>query len=276
MNRNARIFCFLALTVAALGGCSSAPPAKQANKAGTALDKIQGKAQVLEEGGGASDTALNAGGSSMYLWQGMHRYRLFLRTATDIVHGQEYVAEGVYAQKAIDDIGDPDQGKNGYPLQASCETVVKTAWSKLAFDEVDADASLVRARVKRYPARPLFLVTRIRPATASDISPVSAEQNKDAAAVGKNVPEVSVAADKQRALLIAGPAVETAPLWEPAGGTVHCKVVIGPDGKVSDLETGEQLCESVPWSEFRYQAPVQGGHPVKVNTEVEVRFEPRK
>jgi len=32
----------------------------------------------------------------------------------------------------------------------------------------------------------------------------------------------------------------------------------------------------VPWSEFRYQPRLQGGHPVQVNTEVEVRFEPRK
>ena len=78
----------------------------------------------------------------MYLWEGTHRYRLFLRTPVEVVHGNEYVAEGVYAQKAIDEIGDPDQGKNGYPLQASCEHVVKTAWSNLAFDAFDADASL--------------------------------------------------------------------------------------------------------------------------------------
>ena len=31
------------------------------------------------------------------------------------------IAEGVYAQKAIDEIGDPDQAKNGYPLQSNCE-----------------------------------------------------------------------------------------------------------------------------------------------------------
>jgi hypothetical protein len=45
----------------------------------------------------------------MYLWEGTHRYRLFLRTAVEVVHGSEYTAEGVYAQKAIDEIGDPDQ-----------------------------------------------------------------------------------------------------------------------------------------------------------------------
>jgi hypothetical protein len=126
----------------------------------------------------------------------------------------------------------------------------------------------VRARVKRYPARPLFLVMKIQPVTA--------EPKKDAAVEEKDVPEVSVAADKQRALLIEGPAVQTAPLWEPAGGTVRCKVVIGPEGKISELETGAQLCETVPWSQFRYQPPVQAGHPVQVRTEVEVRFEPRK
>ena len=70
MNRNARIFCFLVLTLAALGGCSSQPSANESKKAETALDKIQGKAQVLMESGGASDAALNAGGPSVYLWEG--------------------------------------------------------------------------------------------------------------------------------------------------------------------------------------------------------------
>ena len=179
MNRNARIFCFLVLTLAALGGCSSEPSANESKKAGTALDKIQGKAQVLVESGGATDAALNAGGPSVYLWEGTHRYRLFLKTAVEVVHGNEYVAEGVYAQKAIDEIGDPDQGKNGYPLQSSCERVVRMAWSGLAFDAIDADVSVLRARVKRYPARPVFLVTRIRPATSAESSAVSAEPKKE-------------------------------------------------------------------------------------------------
>ncbi|MGA3017434.1 MAG: hypothetical protein ABSF62_09980 [Bryobacteraceae bacterium] len=228
------------------------------------------------ESSGASDAALNAGGPSVYLWEGAHRYRLFLRTAAEVVHGNEYVAEGVDAQKAIDEIGDPDQGKNGYPLPASCERVVRMAWSGLPFDEVDTDASVLRARVQRYPARSVFLVARIRPATSTESGSASAEPKKDAAAEAKNIPEVSVAADKQRASLIEGPTVQTAPLWEPAGGTVRCKVVINPEGKISDLETGAQLCETVPWSQFRYQPPVQGGHPVTVRTEVEVRFDPRK
>ena len=276
MNRNARIFCFLALTLAALGGCSSEPPAKESKKAGTAPDKIQGKAQVLVESSGASDAALNAGGPSVYLWEGAHRYRLFLKTAVEVVHGNEYIAEGVDAQKAIDEIGDPDQGKNGYPLASSCDRVVRMAWSGLAFDAADTDASVLRARVQRYPARSVFLVTKIRPVTSKESSTASAEPKKDAAVEEKNIPEVSVAGDKQRALLIEGPTVQTAPLWEPAGGTVRCKVVINPEGKISELETGAQLCETVPWSQFRYQPPVQGGHPVKVRPEVEVRFEPRK
>ena len=276
MNRNARIFCFLALTLAALGGCSSEPTAKESKKAGTAPDKIQGKAQVLVESSGATDAALNAGGPSVYLWEGAHRYRLFLKTAVEVVHGNEYIAEGVDAQKAIDEIGDPDQGKNGYPLASSCDRVVRMAWSGLAFDAADTDASVLRARVQRYPARSVFLVTKIRPVTSKESSTASAEPKKDAAVEEKNIPEVSVAGDKQRALLIEGPTVQTAPLWEPAGGTVRCKVVINPEGKISELETGAQLCETVPWSQFRYQPPVQGGHPVTVKTEVEVRFEPRK
>jgi hypothetical protein len=275
MNRSARIFSFLVLTLAALGGCSSQPSAQVSKKAETAPDRIQGKAQVLPESGGASDAALNAGGPSVYLWEGAKRYRLFLRTATEVVHGDEYIAEGVYAQKAIDDIGDPDQGKNGYPLQTSCERVVTTAWSGLPFDAIDSQAAVLRAIVKRYPARAVFLVARIRPVTSKEGSTASAEPKKDAADE-KNIPEVSVAGDKQRAYLIAGSPVQTAPLWEPTGGTVSCKVVIDKEGKISELESAAQLCETVPWSQFRYQPPVQGGHPVQVKTEVEVRFEPRK
>jgi hypothetical protein len=270
MNRDTRIFCFLAFTLAALGGCSSPSTGKDSKKAGTAPDKIQGKAQVLVESGGATDAALNAGGPSVYLWEGTHRYRLFLRTPVEVVHGDEYIAEGIYAQKAIDDIGDPDQGKHGYPLQSSCESVVEKAWSGLPFDESEADATVLRTRIQRYPARPVFLVTRLRAVT-----PDSAAK-KDTAAEDKNIPEVPVPADKQRALLIEGPTVQPAPLWQPEGGTVRCKIIIDKEGKISDLETGAQLCESVPWSQFRYQPPVQGGHPVKVSTEVEVRFEPRK
>ena len=276
MSRSARIFCLLVITLAALGGCSSQPSANDSKKAATALDRIQGKAQVLTESGGTSDAALNAGGPSVYLWEGSKRYRLFLRTATEVVHGDEYIAEGVYAQKAIDEIGDPDQGKNGYPLQSSCERVVTTAWHNLPFDAIDAQAAVLRATVKRYPARAVFLVTRIRPVTATESGAASAEPKKEAAAEEKNIPEVSVAADKQRALLMEGSPVQTAPLWEPEGGTVSCKVVIDTEGKISDLESTAQLCESVPWSQFRYKPTVQGGHPVKVKTEVEVRFDPRK
>jgi hypothetical protein len=70
--------------------------------------------------------------------------------------------------------------------------------------------------------------------------------------------------------------VLTAPLWEPSGGTVRCKVVIDEDGKIAELDSGSQLCETVPWSQFRYQPTVKGGHPASVETEVEIRFDPRK
>ncbi len=276
MNRNACIFCFLVLTLAASGGCSSEPSTKDAKKARTAPDRIVGKAQVLVESGGTSDAALNAGGPSVYLWDGPRRYRLFLRTPVEITHGSEYVAEGVNAQKDIDEIGDPSQGKNGYPLAASCEHAVKLAWGALSFDLIDAQTSLLCATIKRHPARSVFLVTRIRAATDAETAAASADSKKEAAADDTNVPEVSVDAAKERALLIDGPTVQPAPLWEPAGGTVSCKVVIGPQGKISSLETGAQLCETVTWAQFHFQPPVKGGHPVKVRTEVEVRFDPRK
>ena len=272
MNRNARMFCFLVFTLAVWSGCSSKPSADEAKKAAVALDRIQGKAQVLIEGGGAMDAALNAGStSSVYIWEGTRRYRLFFKRPYEVTHGDQYLVEGINAQRVIDEIGDPEQGKNGYPLLSSCERVVKMVWS-LPLDAIGLNAQVLRTRVNRYPARPVFLVTRLQAATSTE----SGAEKKDATAKGKNVPEVSVAAAKQRALLIEGPPVQTAPLWDPKGGAVNCRVIIGPDGKIAALDTGKQLCEIVPWSQYRYQPPVQGGHPVKVSTEVEVRFEPRK
>ncbi len=269
MNRNAGIFCLLVLTLVGLGGCSSQPPAGESKKAAITMDKIQGKIQEVQTETTPTDVALNAGGPSLYLWEGVRRYRLFFKAPIEVVPGKEYIAEGVDAQRVIDEIGDPAQGKNGYPLQSSCERVVNMAWSGLAFDVTDGQVTVLRARVKRYPARPVFLVTRLTPAPPKE----GAEPKKAAA---KDIPDVSVAADKQRALLIEGAAVQPAPLWEPTGGPVRCKVIIDDEGRISELETGVQLCEVVPWAKFRYQPPVEGGHPVNVKTEVEVRFEPRK
>jgi hypothetical protein len=274
MKRNTFSFSLLVLTLAGLSGCSSSPPAKESKKAVSAPDQIQGKAQVMSEST-MTEAALNAGGPTVYLVEGMHRSRLFLNTTTEVVPGKEYIAEGVNAQKAIDEMGDPDAGKNGYPLPASCEHVVTMAWPGLALDVTDGHASALCATVKRHPARPVFLVTRLQPVTSKSGAD-SAETKKDGAGDEKDIPEVSVPGDKQRAFLVEGPIVLKAPLWQPAGETVQCKVLINPEGKISGLETGMQLCEAVPWSQFRYQPPVQRGHPVKVKTEVEVRFEPRK
>lgn len=268
MKCKARISCSLLFALAALAGCSSEPSAKS-KKAEFTLDRVQGKAQVRDESGGSADVTMNAGGPTVYLWKGMQRYRLFLRKKADFVHGNEYIVEGIHAQKAIDEIGDPDLGKNGYPLQDSCTRVVRMAWGSLGMDEIGPTASIVRTMVKRYPARPLFLVTRIQA-----VPEVVGASKKDAE--DKNIREIDVPAEKQRASLIEGPSVQPAPLWEPAGGMVSCKLLINPEGKVSELETGTQLCEAVPWSQFRYQPAVQGGRPVKVRTEVAVRFEPRK
>jgi hypothetical protein len=266
-------FFLAAMAAVVLGACSNEPRDKQAQKSGAAPDKIQGKAQVLAQAFGSADATLSEGGPVVYLWQGMRRYTLFFRKPIDVAHGKEYVVEGVNAQRVIDETGDPDAGRNGYPLLSSCERVVRMAWSGLPFDEIDGRASALRTRVKRYPARPVFLVMRIRPATAAE-SAASAEGEAGTEGNDENIPEVSVAAEKQRASLIAGPDVLTAPLWEPAGGTVRCQVVIDAAGRISELGTGMQLCEAVPWSEFRYRPLVQAGHPVRVKTEVEVCFKP--
>lgn len=272
MNRSTFSFCCLALTLAGFYGCSS-KPAADASKQAVPMDKIHGKALILEETA-SIDTALNAGGPSVYILDGVRRYRLFFNTAIPVVSGKEYVAEGINAQKAIDEIGDPDQGKNGYPLPASCDRVIKMAWPGLSFDAADSDSAALRAKVKRYPARTIFLVTKLEEAPAAKASE-SADAKKPGADE-KEPPEVNVAAEKQSALLVKGATVQKAPLWEPEGGTVKCKVLIGTDGKISDLETGNQLCESVPWGEFEYKPTEQRGHPVKVRSEVEVRFEAKK
>lgn|SRR5579862_1165512 len=268
MTRNKYVSGFLILSLAGLAGCSSEPPAKQTT---SAPDKIQGKALTVLTETSASDAALNAGGPSVYLVDGLNRYRLFFNQAFEVKPGQEYIAQGVYAQKAIDAIGDPEQGKKGYPLESSCDHVVKMAWPGLAFDVTDSHTKSLCAKIKRFPARAVFLVTRM------ELAATSADSAKQKSETGeKDAPTISVPADKQRALLVEGPAVLTAPLWEPAGGTARCKVVINEEGKIAELNSGAQLCETVPWSQFRYKPTVKGGKPVRVNTEVEVRFDPRK
>jgi hypothetical protein len=257
--------------VLALTGCSSAPP----KQAAAPPDQIQGKAQVVLSETTQLDASMNGGGPSVYLIDGLNRYRLFFDKASQVDAGKEYIAKGVYAQKTIDAIGDPDLGKNGYPLGTSCDSVVRKAWPALSFDVVDSYSTSLCAKVKRFPARPVFLVTGIQPVTGAG----SAKQKQEADAAEsdeKEAPEVAVPAEKQSALLVAGPTVLTAPLWEPTGGTVRCKVVIDEEGKVTKLNSGSELCESVPWAQFRYKPTVKAGHPASVSTEVELRFDPRK
>ncbi len=143
----------------------------------------------------------------------------------------------------------------------------------MAFDEVDVKAAALKARVSRYPARTVFLVTKIRPATAAEMSAASVDTKKEEAE--KALPTVTVPADKQSALLIEGAPSQKAPLWEPKATTARCKLTIDSAGKVLELETGTQLCETVDWSKFSYKPTLQRGKPATVSTEVEVRFEPR-
>jgi len=262
MTRNPYV-CSLTLALAALSGCSTEPPAKQAS---VPLDKIQGKSLVALNESTAQDAAMNAGGPSVYLIDGLTRYRLFFNKPFEVEPGKEYSAEGILAQKAIDAIGDPDQGKHGYPLETSCGRVVRMAWPGLPFDVTDSYSSTLRSKVQRFPARPVFLVTKIQLAAG--------EQKKEPE--GKEGPAVSVPGDKQKALLVEGPTALPAPLWQPTGGAARCKVVVDEQGKIAELNSGAQLCETVPWSQFRYQPTLKSGHPVRVNTEVEVSFDPRK
>jgi hypothetical protein len=111
----------------------------------------------------------------------------------------------------------------------------------------------------------------IEPVTAD-----SSKEKKDGEADEKDPPKVSVPADKQRDLLVEGPTTLPAPLWEPEGGTAKCKVVVDEEGKIAELDSGSQLCETVPWSQFRYKPTLKGGHAIRVSSEVEVHFDPRK
>jgi hypothetical protein len=257
--------------IAALVGCSSEPASKEAKKAVT-LHKIQGRTQVIMDQTGAGDAPLNSGQPPVFLLDGSRRYRLFSRKAITVDPGAEYVVEGIDAQKVIDEIGDPALGKGGYPLQASCERVVRMAWTGLPFDEFDVKVSVLKARVGRYPARPVFLVVKMDKVETKE----SDDKKKKGPASEKDLTVVTIPADKMKALLKEGSPVTAAPLWEPAGGTSKCKVVVDPEGKVSELETGAQLCEYFDWAKMRYQPTVQGGKPAHVRTEVELRFDPRK
>jgi len=185
MHRNAGTLYFLVLTLAGLGGCSSQPSGKATEKAAAAPDKIQGKAQIAQNETNEIDAAMNADGPSVYLVEGMHRYRLFFKKPTQVDPGKEYIAEGVNAQKMIDEIGDPDQGKNGYPLESSCNSVVRKAWPELGFDVVDSHTTTLRARVRRYPARPVFLVTQLLPVAAK-------ANGADKQAEDEDLPEIAL------------------------------------------------------------------------------------
>ena len=268
MTRDTFGFCFLVVALAGLAGCSSEPVAKQA---AAPPDKIQGKALVLLNETTALDAALNAGGPSVYLVDGLNRYRLFFNKAFTVEAGKQYVAEGIYAQKAIDAIGDPDNGKHGYPLEASCGRVVRMAWPGLAFDVTDGYSSTLRAKVNRFPARPVFLVTKIEPAPADD-----RRRKRKPPPVRRKCRQSPFQPISKRRFSSKVPTTLTAPLWDPAGGTARCKVVIDEDGKIAELDSGAQLCETIPWSQFRYKPTLKSGHPVKVITEVEVNFDPRK
>ena len=274
MKRNIFSFSFLLLALAVCIGCSSKSSSTESKTASRPPDKIQGKALLTNETT-STDAAMNAGGPTVYLVDGLHRYRLFFNTATEVAKDKQYVAEGIYAQKAIDEMGDPDQGKNGYPLQDRCETVVHMAWSGLALDIAAGHAEALCGTIKRHPARAIFLVKHLEPAPAATGAKVK-EPKKEEDEEEEDAKAVSVPADKERASMIEGPKVQTAPLWDPAAATVNCKVLIDEEGKISKLETGNQLCESVVWDQVRFKPTVQRGHPVKVKTEVEVHFEARK
>jgi hypothetical protein len=271
MYRRACLPCLVLTTLAVtLGtGCSgnsSSGGTETANKApAIQFDKIQGKVQIQEQPSSA-DAAMNAGGPAVFLWEGVRRYRLFFKSRTEVEPGKKYAAEGIWAQRFIDGLGDPDQGKNGYPLQSSCAKAIQSIWPGLAFDVTDGHISALHTAIKRYPARPVFLVNKF---ALLEGAAAAADKEED-------LPEVAVPAAKQKELQTAGSVSLPAPLWAAEGGSASCKILIGKDGKVAELRTGAQLCEAVPWHEFAYQPPVRNGRPVTVTTEVEIGFEPKK
>jgi len=267
MNSKPMLSMLAAVAVGALIGCGGDKKAASEKSAARVLHQITGKLETSQATTGA-DSALNAGGDSLFIRNGVKRYRLFVKSPVDVAPGEIYKVEGVDAQKAIEEIGDPDKGKNGYPLASSCQRVIRMAWGSQSIDLADGQASVLRSQVNRYPARTIFLVTKI--------TPVPSEEKKAAEEDEKELPAISVTEEKQAAVKIAGPATQPAPFWAPEGGTAKCKVIVNEKGSVAELETGAQLCEAVPWGEFKYPPPAQGGKPVRVKTVVTVQFEPRK
>ena len=89
MNRNARIFSLLVLTLAALGGCSSKPSASEATKPEIPLQKVEGKVRVVPDQTASGDGSLNAGGPSLYLWKGKRFSRLFSKKGLTLVDGAD-------------------------------------------------------------------------------------------------------------------------------------------------------------------------------------------
>jgi hypothetical protein len=266
MNRKPCLPWLFVLAVAGLSGCGGDKKAATGKTAAPAPHQITGKLEANSATTGA-DSALNAGGDSLFIRNGVKRYRLFVKTPVEATPGLVYTVEGVEAQKAIEEIGDPDKGKKGYPLASSCQRVIRMAWGSQSMDLADGQASVLRAQVNRYPARTIFLVTKLTPAP---------DEGKKAAEEEKEFPSISVPAEKQAGVKIAGPTSQPAPFWAPEGGLAKCKVIIDEKGVISELETGAQLCEAVPWGEFKYPPPVQGGKPVRVKTEVSVQFDARK
>src|SRR5881394_2034687 len=106
MNRKPCLPWFLVLAVAGLVGCAGEKSAKDAKPTAAVMHQVKGKLQVASASTG-SDAALNAGGDSLYIRDGVRRYRLFLKSRMEVTPNTEYAAEGIYAQKAIDEIGDP-------------------------------------------------------------------------------------------------------------------------------------------------------------------------
>jgi hypothetical protein len=147
-------------------------------------------------------------------------------------------------------------------------------WKNLAFDALDAQSGLVCSVIKRRPARPLFLVTKIEPLALDDAAKQKAVADKKKAEADKK--EITVPAAKQKALLLESAPVQTAPLFQPAGGKETCKVFIDDQGKVDQMLSGRPLCEAVDWSKYSWKPTLQAGKPVWVNSEVEIHFDPRK
>ena len=141
MNCNARIFCFLVLTFAALGGCSSGPSAKECQESRRPPGQNPGESPSSGGIGRGSGCRSERGWTfRVPLGRRCIATACSLRTPVEIVHGKRVYCRGRLRAKGHrrDWRSRPGQERLSARNQAASVSS-RMAWSDLSFDAFDAD-----------------------------------------------------------------------------------------------------------------------------------------